>query len=355
MLNITACSTTNSIPNAKIIYPDNEALSYSGRIDFSDISKPIISWSGTSISTRFTGTSVAVVLEDQEGNNFFNVIIDGNDKTPYILSAKQGYHKYLITTTLSDNDHELEIYKRTEGADGVTIFHGLELEHNAKVFAVLEKKTRKIEFFGDSITSGLGIDADPYAGDNDIADKNHYVTYAALVGRALNADVHTISKSGIGLMSNYVGYIDYKMPDYYAQLHGYDNNNSKWDFSSWTPDVVVMNLLQNDKWIYESLETKPTEAEIIEKYVAFVRKLRATYPNAHIICALGSMDATKSGSPWPGYVSKATEIMKNKYNDNKISTVFFPFNGYEAHPRREQNRENAKILEEEIRKLMNWN
>ena len=129
---------------------------YSGRIDFTDKKAPKISWAGSSIKANFTGTSLAVKLDDQLGKNFFNIIVDGKTQHPYVLEAKQGAQTYVISRALSAGKHSVEIYKRTEGEEGATAFNGLLLDADAKLLAPPARPTRRMEIYGDSITSGMG-------------------------------------------------------------------------------------------------------------------------------------------------------------------------------------------------------
>ena len=145
------------------------------------------------------------------------------------------------------------------------------------------RPSRKIEFFGDSITSGLGIEAPDDAADDLGQHKNNFLTYGALAARQLQAEMHVTSQSGIGLMTSW---FDFTMPEFYDQLSALGNNDSKWDFSAWTPHVVVINLLQNDKWLIDGLhklKPDPSEAQRVEAYVGFVRSIRGKYPDAFIV------------------------------------------------------------------------
>jgi len=65
------------------------------------------------------------------------------------------------------------------------------------------------------------------------------------------------------------------------------------------------------------------------------------------------MDATRAGSPWPGYVRSAVKNLAAA-GDKRIDTVFFPFTGYGQHPRVRQHQANAAILTRFIRKKMGW-
>ena len=139
-----------------IIPATNNKLQYNGRIDFSDPASPQISWPGTSIAAVFTGSYLAVKLNDQFGKNYFNVFIDNDFTHPHIVEAIKGAQTYVIATNLEQGQHSFLLTKRTEGEEGATGFKGIELEDNAILHAPPARPTRRIEFFGDSITSGMG-------------------------------------------------------------------------------------------------------------------------------------------------------------------------------------------------------
>ncbi len=333
-----------------LINPDNKNLSYTGRIDFSDKNAPLISWPGTSIKANFTGTALTVMLDDQLGKNYFSVIVDGEIYHPYVIEAKQGLQEYTISTVLPLGEHSVEIYKRTEGEEGHTLFKGLKI--NGKLLPPPARPTRRIEIFGDSVSSGMGNEAADEGADNLLSEKNHYWAYGSIAARALNAELHTTSQSGIGIM---VSWFPFVMPQFFDQLSAVGNNDSQWNFSQWTPDVVVINLLQNDSWLidrHKRLDPLPSDAERIQAYTDFVRTIRAKYPNAEIICVLGSMDIM-ANEKWPNYVRAAVKDMQNN-GDKKIDTLFFEYTGYGHHPRIAQHKNNAKKLVEFIGHKMRW-
>lgn len=335
-----------------LISADDKQIIYTGRIDFSDPKAPLISWSGTSIKANFTGTSLAIVLDDQLGKNYFNVIIDGNDFSPYVLQAKKGNNTYVISKALGQSAHSVEIYKRTEGEEGSSQFKGLILDDKAKLLAPPARPSRRIEIFGDSITSGMGNEGADNGADHLTSEKNNYLAYGAIAARALKAELHTVSQSGIGIM---ISWFDFIMPQFYDQLDATGNNDSQWDFNQWTPQVVVINLLQNDSWLIDRekrLQPIPNDQQRIAHYQDFVATIRQQYPDAYIICALGSMDATQNDK-WPNYVRAAVNNM-NTAGDNKIDTLFFAFTGYSQHPRVAQHQANAKKLAGFIREKMHW-
>ena len=356
LLLVSVTSGANARQNSNLtqvlVAADHANYQYAGRIDFSDRRAPVLSWPGSSITTVFTGTTIAVVLDDQYGKNYFNAFIDEDWNNPVVLKLDAGEKTYAVAKDLPAGTHKLTLFKRTEGEEGNTVFKGLLLDEKAQIKAPAARPARRIEFFGDSITSGMGNEAPEDGEDGNLADKNHFLSYAALTARALNAEHHTISQSGIGIM---VSWFDFIMPDFFDQLSAVGNNDSQWDFTQWSPDVVVINLFQNDSWLVEKrLDPIPNEAQRIQAYVDFVGRIRSVYPKAYIVCALGSMDATKAGSAWPGYISAAVARIKTEQNDQRIDTLFFPFKEFYKHPRVHHHRADAELLTAFIRQKMDW-
>lgn len=351
---LVGLSFAGSSEASVLISADAQDLQYTGRIDFSEPKAPLLSWAGTEVSANFTGAELSVILDDQRGENSFNVFIDGNLEAPLVLHCQKGEQHYTVSTTLSAGPHRFLLTKRTEGAEGSTLFKGIELADGATLLPPPARPLHRIEIFGDSISSGMGNEAADGTGDGNPREKNNFLAYGPIAARDLNAEIHVISQSGIGVM---ISWFDFIMPQFYDQVNAVGNNDTKWDFSQWTPEVVVINLFQNDSWLIDDhhrLQPEPNDQERIEAYANFVRTIRKCYPKANIICSLGSMDATREGSKWPGYVSAAVKLLKKEGDAEKIDTLFFDFTGYGAHPRVRHHQANAKKLSDFIREKMGW-
>ena len=177
-----------------------------------------------------------------------------------------------------------------------------------------------------------------------------------MTARHFNAQNQTVSNSGIGIMLSWFPYV---ITDIYDLTDPHDKTK-KWDFDSYVPDVVVINLFQNDSWLVnkpkhpEFISTfgtqKPTDDFIIKSYENFVKIIRAKHPNATIICALGNMDITKQGSKWPDYVQKAVANI----GDKKIFTHFFPYKNTPGHPKVNEQKAMADSLIAFINKNVKW-
>ncbi len=332
----------------------DKGLVYTGRIDFSVADAPQLSWPGSSIHANFEGSYLAIELDDQFGNNYFNVFIDNDFSRPRVIRAQQGVGIYVLAEKLAPGPHRFLLTKRTEGEDGATTVRHLELSDEGRLLPPSPRPTRRIEFFGDSITSGMGNESADDGPDDLPADKNNFMAYDAIVARDLDAELHVTSQSGIGIM---VSWLPFTMPQFYSQLNAVGKNETRWDFSSWTPQVVVINLFQNDRWLIERehrLKPEPTDQQLIQAYAEFVRSVRKQYPEAFIVCALGDMDATEPGSKWPSYVMRAVAQMKQYQGDTKIDTFFFEYSGFGAHPRLRHHQAMADQLTAFIRKKLRW-
>ncbi len=325
-------------------------LQYSGRINFADPEKPLLYWPGSSIKAVFSGTSIAIILDDARGESYYNVFLDGDFAHPIVLDCLPGRHSYLISSALKDTSHSLLIFRRTEASTGSTSFLGIELPDDGVLLPPPPKPVHKILFYGDSITCGMGNEAADDSSDANFAEENNFLAYGAVAARHLEAEYMCIAKSGIGIM---ISWFDMIMPDYYFRLDP-DDPNSRYDYDQFTPDVVVINLLQNDSWLYTKLDPVPSPADIIQAYASYVRRMRSHHPDAFIICALGSMDATRAGSPWPGYVEQAVAELKRVDNDANLGICFFPFTGWGKHPRVRHHREMGKKLADYIGAEMDW-
>jgi enterochelin esterase-like enzyme len=331
---------------------EKDNLQYAGRIGHTASGTSELYWPGSSVKTRFIGTSLKASLNSQGRANYLNVIIDGD--SVHLLQIDSIKKTYVLAEGLPEAEHTIEIYRRTDFNDGAISFHGFEYSPDAVVLPVPKQK-RLIEFYGNSITVGSAIeDVEGNSGRGSLT--NNYLSYGSLTARHFDAQYSCIARSGIGLMVSWSTPI---MPEIYDRLNPFDKE-SKWNFSQATPDIVVVNLMQNDAALFEMPEydqfktrfgqKAPPPDTVVARYKQFIMLLRGKYPNAHIICALGSMGAVKEGSPWPGYIARAVSEM----NDKKMYTLVFPYINVDRHPNVAEHRKMADQLIKFIETHIKW-
>lgn len=285
-------------------------------------------WTNTSIRARFEGTSLRarLSLAGWGGAANFYAILDGKEEAPIVLLG-DNRTDWLVAEGLADTAHTIELVRLGGGWNASNSFSGFYLEAGKKLLPPPPRPARRIEFYGDSITEGGLMPDQPYA--------NGYLAYAATTGRILKADTSVVAKSGMGLVRGFT--LPQTLPgmfDRTAPMRG----DVKWDFTKWTPHVVVVNIGQNDSW------TSADPAVFTETYVKFIQTLRGHYPKALIICALGSMDATAPRGLYPGYLTTAVERLKTEFHDSRVETFFFEFLGAKGHPSSTQARAMAEKL-----------
>ncbi len=336
-----------------VLNPHDVHIHYMGRVVLRD-EEAELSWSCSSLTINFQGTGVKATLKDEHGENYFNVVVD--DKVVSVVHPDSVEKVYTLVSGLPNTNHTLCLYKRTEWAMGKTWFYQFELDKNSQILPVTPTKKRKIEFYGNSITCGMA-DEDTTGKDRGSGPyENGYLSYAAIIARHFDAEFYSISKSGIGITVSWFPLI---MPEMYNRLDPSDDQ-SIWDFKNYTPDLVVINLFQNDSWIVKIPDNEqfkarfgvkaPTDEQLIKAYRNFLKTIRDTYPKAQIICTLGSMDATKQGSPWPGYIEKAATSL----GDKKIFTHFIPYKNTPGHPSVKEQQAMADDLTAFIDQNIKW-
>ena len=291
----------------------------------------------------------AVILSDADSWNEANkgvlgvFITEGNDTSiqaipeeptmRVILNARENRIK------LFEADVEktvcVRVMKFSEAAFGYAGLKSLEIDGELQEASAVStgsttdvKRPLKLEFIGDSITCGYGIEGvwekDTFTTSQERPDK----AYAFLTAKALGAEVQLCSWSGIGLISNYVDPATVNLPDTHWLMQANWPYTDKWlslrlglepevwDGSRYEPDIVVIHLGTNDLSWVRGLEERRLE------YVAQLRQLieavHRRSPKAKIVCCLGIMGEALNES-----VKEAVELFKKDFP--KTCAEFLPF------------------------------
>ena len=285
--------------------------------------------SATGVEFTFTGTSVSFTLV---GDN----MTSNPEKTPRFAVYING--ERTIDDVVDAPEKTVEVFKADEAAETTVkllkLSEAQESTMGIKSINVTSiggltptpEKELKIEFIGDSITCGYGVD-DP---DRD----HHFKTttedatkaYAFKTAMALDADYSLVSFSGNGIISGYTDngkkQTSQLVPDVYDKLgkswgnyNGFNIQDIEWDFSKFQPQYVVINLGTNDASYTGS--DKERVIEYADGYTEFLKTVREKNPDAHIVCALGVMGAAlyKNG------VERAVAQYTEQTGDTNVSTL----------------------------------
>ena len=174
-----------------------------GRVSFRNPQSPSFTFPGVQIRAAFTGTSLKMIAKPKTG--YFMVRIDGSKAFKVGFNSERD-SVVSLAAALPEGRHEVNAMYVTEGYERIGEFRGFILDENAKMLEAPVIPERKIEFIGNSITCGYGVE------DTDRADHfqdetcNHYYTYANLTAQALGAIHQVVARSGIGVYRCYDGH-----------------------------------------------------------------------------------------------------------------------------------------------------
>lgn len=257
---LSASATKNISVNA---VPGNGALGdtnikYFGRWDFSSTTQYLSYWGGAYIKVNFTGTTAKLKVGNT--TNYYARIDNG----PWVSYIGASGTIDLTPTPLSAGTHTLSV---AQGKDYSYVFNfqGLILDAGA-VTSAPSTGADLIEYIGDSITAGY---TDPQANVSD---------YAWVCAESLGAEHTQIAYPGIALVNGFGLNTDKTGMDLqYFKARSLANANSPvWDFSLYTPKIIVINLGQNDNSTSVPDDTFQTD------YISFLTNIRAKFPNTEI-------------------------------------------------------------------------
>jgi lysophospholipase L1-like esterase len=319
-----------------------------GRFDVTDGQRPRFAWSGSGMIARFLGTQVGVKLT---GGQQYTVLVDGMVR-PRLIPVAGGAVSPIVSG-LAAGEHLVEIYRRTEGNQGESQFLGFDFG-GGTLLAPPAAPARRIEMVGDSITCGYGVEGADMNCHYTPDTQNHYLTYGAIAGRTLGADVVTVAWSGKGVVCNYgddpSACMD-PLPVYYDRALP-DRTTSAWDFASWQPHVVVINLGTNDL----STAIDPTREQFTAAYRAFLQHVRSKNPGALILCTLAPLLSGADLTTGRAYINEVVTAL----GDARIKTLDMePTDaadgwGCDFHPSVKTHQKMAATLTARLKAELGW-
>ncbi|HMG07556.1 MAG TPA: hypothetical protein VK609_03550 [Mucilaginibacter sp.] len=328
---------------------DDPGIKYSGSIRTS-AEAALLTWTGSSVKIAFRGRALSACFSDEHGDNYFTIVVNGKEAS--ILHLESGKRDYLIAEGLDQIVNSIELYKRTETGRGTSLFFYFTLYDAGPVLPDIVAKARLMAVIGDSISTGYALQ-DQHRTDNWLpAYEDGYNTYAAITARRFNAEYACTAISGIGVSASR------RSLNILDLISGIVDENQYLGLRQ--PDLVVINLWQNDAFIISHRYSEdylrwfgssiPDKRELIKSYCLLTNKIRNCFPNAFMICSLGSMDVVKPGSPWINYLHEAVHIL----NDPKVLPFLFPYKGTRGHPSFYEHQNMSAHLIDFISEKLRW-
>lgn len=258
-------------------------------------------WVNSAVFVTFKGTAINMTAEDSDGNDYVEIVLDGIARN--WINLKKGIHEYVIEKNLTEEEHTLEIHKRTGILTGSILFHEFSLPEGGSFLAPPPSKKLRLEYFGDSITDGAGI-GHPHEVAEAADLDDGYMSYVGISARMLNAEYHTLAICGIGVLQDARGNIN-GLPVHFSGTLGRDTR--PWDFSTYPADGIVINLGQNDY-------SNPIDhKKYIEAYIGFINDILEKYADPYIFCCVGTMNNN--------YLDSVEKVV-SYFNENGHKKVF---------------------------------
>ena len=246
--------------------------------------------SGAVMTVKAEGLS-AVIEADWSGQApWMSVALDGAPVSRFPL--RRGTHTYALLTAMDPSAaHRVSLTRDTQPMENdetmVVRLHCLELDGE-----LLEQgPRRRIEFIGDSLTSGEGLAGPMSAEEWKTVYMSGALTYAARTCALLDADGEWVSQSGWGIVTDWTNDRSHTLPSIYGRvcaLHA--AGRIPYDFAAHPVDAVVVNLGTNDTSALNSLpeaERSAREEEIAAGVRSFIAQIRAARPEAPILWVYG--------------------------------------------------------------------
>lgn len=358
---------TDNTLSVKTYMPDEEYVKVLGRADFTENTLWMVH-SGSGAEFTFTGTEATVTMQCDSTimgsrDNQARIAIFVNDECVVDEMIDKMDETFTVFESETPQECTIRIVKLSEAAMSTVGIKTLEVECMGDIQPTPGKE-HLIEFIGDSITCGYGVEDE---------DKNHHFstktenvmkTYAYKTAEALDADYSMVSFSGYGIVSGSSG-DGQKHPEqvlslYYEKLGfsygayvGKYAADVAWDFNKRQPDLIVINLGTNDETYTKTDAAK--RDEYVAGYVEFLKMVRKNNPDATILCTLGIM-----GDGLYPSLEKAVEQYSTESGDTNVHTMKFdvqsPADGLAAdwHPTEATHTKAADKLAAEIKEVMGW-
>ena len=256
---------------------------YEGRIDFSDTNSPVLIWQASRINIDFEGNTVGLLFGGAKGQNYFNAQVDGSNT---VVEANEGTPENpAVLSGFGPGRHHLELFKRSEANAGTVHFEGIEIAPRATVWASSPPHYKPaMEFIGDSITVGACNEDGATDQWDNRRTHNCALSYATLTADAFSADYRNIAVSGMGLA---IGWVPMKAGQIWDRLYP-DTNSQTADLHAWIPNVVFVNLGENDG-SYPTAHGQSFPTNFTSAYVTLIHAIRAAWPEAHIVLLTSGM------------------------------------------------------------------
>lgn len=301
---------------------------------------------GVTLRLLAEGGPIAVRIDAESDDVYFDARSGDGDWLRF--RARRGLGDYLLATPGSGEPLAISLLRRTESWQGCCKIVGVALGGEARLLSPPPAPEKKLLFIGDSVTSGESTDLRPGEAPLGIHRANARLSFGMELARRLGAQCHLVSYGGRGILRDWQGNRDTATAAQFYERALPDEPASRWDHSSYVPDLICVELGTND-----FNPGIPDRNEFVSAYVSFVRKLRADAPRAAILLAESPILHDAAGEP--AKRTRLREYLEDTIASARLPAVrLAPIGHYvgtpaDAHPTGDEHRRIADELEPAFR------
>lgn len=362
----------------RILCAQNENIAVHGRTSAKNTNVIPLFWSASAIEVNAAAGELWLEYECHYNNNgeaYLRVEVDGADMTRFML--EEGVHKAcLFRGYEAEQVKNVCVYRECQASD--TEVSIIALYTDGELHPVAGRGL-KIEFLGDSVTSGEGL-----LGAKDMMLWLPCVfgtrdNYALLTAKALHADWRFVSQSGWGIYCSFDNNPEHTIPKIYEQVCGVAQSPAQiacgsqeaYDFSAYNADVVVVNLGANDCGAFDNEEWTDEEGRVYKQKLDengkpdaesaarvaaavydFCRSIRKHNPRAKVLWCYNLLSDRLEPA-----ILGALEKYKTECGDNELYTLALPqldesTNGSRFHPGPIAHRIFSLLITEKIKEIL---
>lgn len=331
-------------------------------------------WTGSGIEMIYTGSELWVEVNANYDTFEPWLAVELNGALISRFPVNKGKNEIcLFRGMTAGKPKHIRILKEVQAMneDPAHMVQILGLQYGDGEFLPLQEPKYRLEFVGDSITSGEGTVGAAYEEDWISAFFSAINTYPRMVSDALSAEYRVVSQSGWGIVTGWDGNVQNKIPPFYTQVCGLltgEGNASlgaleDYDFKAWQPDAVFINLGTNDATAIQSAAELGQEwagtrdikevKEILTTAIRdFLKVVRTCNPGAQILWGYGML-----GDNLLPLIREAVENYAKETADARIHFLQLPDTtpdtvGSRLHPGVKAHRNAARVIEEYLKKIL---
>lgn len=306
-------------------------------------------WTGSAIELNAKGSELWIEVEADYDTYepWISIVINGTPASRQMITA--GRHWVCVFRGMNPGAvKNVRVIRDLQAMSGdsscVLQIHAVKFDG---IFEPVEAKPYKLEFIGDSITSGEGTIGGKAEEDWIPMWFSAIHNYTYMTAEALNAEYRVVSQSGWGVLTSWDNNPNGNIPDHYEQVCGLLNGEKNKalgafepnDFASWQPDAVIVNLGTNDDGAFHSPAWRDPATGGIHKQrlnedgtyneedlkrfeeaaAGFLAKLRKYNKHAHIVWAYGMI-----GTPMMPAIYRAVDSYRRQTGDTNVSVFQLP-------------------------------